>query len=178
MQINLNTLINAKNTIEKQISVAYTLFKIVLGADMNEGLVLTDDLNSVNDLIIEKAVSENFDLINNIDYKMMTNQVKLNKLLYKREQAKYLPTISSFYNYQDKTNKAAFDFTINHIIGINVNLPIFTSFQRRSVSQQAKIEYSKSINNQMLAEQNLNAQVQQLRYNYYNTLEKYKISKK
>ncbi|MFC2151797.1 TolC family protein [Bacteroidota bacterium] len=176
LQITLNTLINAKNTIERQIGIAYTLFKIVLGADLNENLVLTDDLNSVNELIVEKAISENFELDNNIDYKMMTNQVKLNELLYKREQAKYLPTISAFYNYQDKTNKASFDFTINHIIGVNLDLPIFTSFQRKAVAQQAKIEYSQSVNNQSMVEQNLTAIVQELRYNYYNTLEKYNIS--
>jgi outer membrane protein TolC len=177
LQINLNSLINAKNTIKRQVDVAYTFFKIILGLDLNVEIVLTEDLNSVYDQIVGISENESFDINKNIDFKLVSNQVKLNELLYKREQSKYLPTISTFYNYQDKTNKASFDFTINHIIGVNLDLPIFTSFQRNAVTQQAKITYSQSINNQTLVEQNLTATSLQLRNNYYNALEKYNVSK-
>ncbi len=176
LQINLNTLVNAKNTIERQISIAYAFFKIILGTDLNQELILTDNLDNVYNQIIEKENSAGFDVTNNIDYKMMDNQVKLNELLYKREQSKYLPTLAAYYNYQDKTNKSSFDFTINHIIGVTLDVPIFTSFQRNALVQQAKIDHSKSINEKTLVEQNLTTQTQQLRYNFYNNLEKYQIS--
>ena len=177
LQISLNTLINTKNTIARQIDISYMLFKILLGTDLNSKLVLTENLNSIYNQLIDKSVNENFDITNNIDYKMLSNQVKISELSYKRQKTTYLPTISAFYNYQDKTNKASFDFTIKHIIGVSLNMPIFSSFQRNAVVQQAKIEYQKSLNNQALLENNLNTQTQQLRFNYQNALDKYKITK-
>lgn len=178
LQITLNNLINAKNTIERQIEVSYMLFKILIGTDLNQEITLSDGLVSIHDLFVNKAVNTEFDLSNNIDYKMMDNQVKISELSLKREKTKYLPTISAYYNYQDKTNKASFDFTINHIIGVNLNMPIFSSFQRNSVVQQAKIEYQKSLNNQELISNNLKMSVQQLRFNYQNAIEKYTVTNK
>lgn len=177
LQISLNTLINVKNTIQRQIEISYMLFKILLGTDINQSIVLSEKLNSIYGQIVEKTVSENFDITNNIDYKMLENQVKISELSLKREKTKYLPTISAFYNYQDKTEKASFDFTINHLIGVNLDMPIFSSFQRNAVVQQVKIEYQKSLNNQTLLKNNLNIQAQQLRFNFQNALEKFNVTK-
>jgi len=176
LQITLNTLTNSRNTIQRQIDISYKLFKILLGSDLETNLVLDQDINSIYDELVGQAVNEGFDLTNNIDYKMLDNQVKISELSLKREKTKYLPTISAFYMYQDKTNKASFDFTINHIIGGQINVPIFSSFQRNSVVQQAKIEYQKSLNNQVSLERNLTTQAQQLRFNYQNALDKYKVT--
>lgn len=176
LRITLNTLINSKSTIQRQIDISYMLFKILLGTNSQTEIVLNQDINAIYNEIVGKALNEGFDITNNIDYKMMDNQLRISELSLKREKTKYLPTISAFYNYQDKTNKAAFDFTINHIIGVNLDMPIFSSFQRNAVVQQAKIEYQKTVNNKTLLEQNLNTQQQQLRFNYLNALEKYKVT--
>ena len=177
LQITLNTLVNAEKTIERQKDISYMLFKILLGADFNTKLLLKDNLDLLYGQLIGKSVSGQFQLTNNIDYKMLDNQVKISALSLKREKTKYLPTISAFYNYQDKTNKASFDFTINHIIGVNLDVPIFSSFQRNAQVQQAKIEYQKSLNNQKLLENNLQTQAQQLRFNLESALEKYEVTK-
>jgi outer membrane protein TolC len=176
LQITLNTLTNTRNTIQRQIDVSYKLFKILLGTDQDAKIVLNQDLKSIYNEIVGKPVNEGFDITNNIDFKMVENQLKISELSLKREKTTYLPTISGFYMYQDKTNKASFDATINHIIGINLAVPIFSSFQRNAVVQQAKIEYQKSLNNKVLLEQNINTQAQQLRFNYQNALEKYKVT--
>lgn len=176
LQITFNNLSNAKSTLQRQIDISYILFKILLGSELETDIVLNQNLSSIYDEIVGKLVNESFDISNNIDFRMLENQVNISELSLKREKTKYLPTISAFYNYQDKTNKASFDFTINHIIGVNLDMPIFSSFQRNAVVQQAKIEYQKSLNNKVLLEQNLNTQAQQLRFNYLNALEKYKVT--
>ena len=177
LQITLNTLTNAQNTIYRQKELSYMFFKIMLGMDLNKEITLSQNIESVYNQIINKDLKAGFDISNNIDYRMLENQVKISELSLKREKTKYLPTISAFYNYQDKTNKASFDFTINHIIGLNLDMPIFSSFQRNAQVQQAKIEYQKTLNNQQLLEHNLQTQAQQLRYNYINALEKYQVTK-
>ncbi|OFX85963.1 MAG: hypothetical protein A2W99_16870 [Bacteroidetes bacterium GWF2_33_16] len=177
LQITLNSLTNAKNTIERQLDISKMLLKITLGVDVKTEITLTENLESVNSQLntTVKDIAA-FNIENNIDYKMIDNQVRIMNLSYKREKTKYLPTISAFYNYQDKTDKASFDFTINHIIGVNLSMPIFSSFQRNATVQQAKLELEKTINNKTLFENSLVMQLNMANNNYNNAMEKYKLT--
>jgi len=177
IQITLNTLTNAKNTITRQLEVSKMLLKITLGVDIKTEIRLTENLEDLNTQF-NKSVKDitSFNIENNIDYKLVDNQVAISKLSYKREKTKYLPTISAFYNYQDKTNKASFDFTINHIIGVNLNMPIFSSFQRNATVQQARLELEKSMNNKILFENSLTMQLSVANNNYHNALDKYEVT--
>jgi outer membrane protein len=177
LQITLNTLTNAKNTIVRQLEVSKMLLKITLGVDVKTDVLLTENLETINAQITTNVKDiAAFNIENNIDYKLVDNQVAISKLSYKREKTKYLPTISAFYNYQDKTNKASFDFTINHIIGVNLNMPIFSSFQRNATVQQAKLELEKSMNNKELFENSLVMQLNMANNKYYNALEKFDVT--
>lgn len=177
LQITLNTLTNAKNTIARQLEISKMLLKITLGVDVKTEVMLTESLEEINTQLTStvRDISA-FNIENNIDYKLVDNQVAISELSYKREKTKYLPTISAFYNYQDKTNKASFDFTINHIIGVNLNMPIFSSFQRNATVQQAKLELEKSMNNKELFENSLIMQLNLANNNYYNALEKFEVT--
>jgi len=177
LQITLNTLTNAKNTIARQLDVSKMLLKITLGVDVKTDILLTENLETINAQLTAniKDITA-FDIENNIDYKLVDNKVAISKLSYKREKTKYLPTISAFYNYQDKTNKASFDFTINHIIGVNLNVPIFSSFQRNATVKQARLELEKSMNNKELFENSLVMQLNMANNNYYNALEKFDVT--
>jgi outer membrane protein TolC len=177
LQITLNTLTNAKNTIARQLEISKMLLKITLGVDVKTDVLLTENLEEINTQLTStiRDISA-FNIENNIDYKLVDNQVAISELSYKREKTKYLPTISAFYNYQDKTNKASFDFTINHIIGVNLNMPIFSSFQRNATVQQAKLELEKSMNNKALFENSLVMQLNLANNNYYNALEKFEVT--
>jgi len=149
----------------------------LLGADINAPLVLTDDLDHLEASMIQSAATiPEFDLMENVDYRLAENQERVSELNYKREKTKYLPNVSAFYTYQDKTNKAAFDFTINNIIGVNVDVPIFSSFQRNALVKQAKIELEKAQNNKALAAKNLVIQSQQARFNFLEAKEKYDLA--
>lgn len=177
LQITFNSLVNTQKTIERQIDISRKLFKVLLGADLNTALVLTDDLEQLEaSMIHSSAAIPEFNLTENIDYRLAENQEIISELNYKREKTKYLPTISAFYTYQDKTNKAAFDFTINNVLGINIDVPIFSSFQRNAMVKQAKIELEKAQNSKTLAAENLVIQSQQARYNFLEAKDKYELA--
>lgn len=177
LQITYNTLLNSQKSVERQLDISYKLFKILLGAEIDSRLVLTDELNQLEErLLKENGSSEEFRLDQNIDYRLMKNQEEVSELNLKREKTKYLPSLSAFYSYQDKTNKAAFDFTINHILGVQASIPLFSSFQRNAMVQQAKIELEKNQNNTALLENNLRTQAAQARFTYRNAVEKYTIA--
>merc|ERR1711916_18918 len=89
--------------------------------------------------------------LKSIDYKIAKNTVRSNELLVKLEQSKALPTISSFVNFDYSGYSSNFDFFKKEqpwfdssLLGIALDIPIFSSLARSSRTQQAKIELEKA----------------------------------
>lgn len=174
MELTLNNLKNSASNIQRQIDVSYILLKIQMGLDKNATITLTEDLEQVqSDIMPPDNGLPAYNVENTVTYRILENQVEASELSLKREKSTYLPSISAFYQYSDKTNKATFDFTINHVIGVNVSVPIFSSFQRNARVEQAKVELEKVKNNRELSIDNLQMQAQQARFNYLSAKEKY-----
>lgn len=175
LQVNYNTVENSLNSVERQIEISYLLLKIQLGMDLKEDVVLTE---SLEDLLLtlnsEQLVSQNFNLQENIDYRILDTQEKIQELSLKREKSKYLPSVNAFYSYTDQTNAPDFNFTINHVIGVGINVPIFSSGQRMARVQQAQIELEKAKNNKEQTADNLIMSVDQARNEFQNALDRFK----
>ncbi len=175
IELTLRNTQNAARTLGQQVELSYRLFKILLGIGLNSEVNLAQDIEeflvSIN---VNDPVLNDFDIADNIDFRMMQTQEKITQLSLRREQSKYLPMVSAFYSYTDITNKADFDFTINHIIGVNVSFPIFTSWQRHAQIQQAKIQFEQQKNITTLASENIKLQLQQAEYDLKQSIEKYK----
>ena len=60
-----------------------------------------------------------------------------------------------------------------NVVGLTLNVPIFSGGQRYYQVKQAKIEYDMSENSKDLISQQLTIQERQLRYNYENLLAQY-----
>lgn len=178
LQLNLQTQENALRTIERQVRISDLLFKIQLGLKPENSVKLTDNLQ---DLLTSFEIStyENidFDLNQNIDYRISDNNVLIQNLNVKRQKSLYLPSISGFYQFQDKLNKPLVDFSIPHMLGLSLDVPIFTSGMKNARLQQAKIELEKSQNNRELAANNLLMSAEQARFDLANALDKYNTEK-
>ncbi|UCH13427.1 MAG: TolC family protein [Bacteroidales bacterium] len=175
IELTLRNTQNASRTLEQQIELSYKLFKLLLGIDLESVINLTQGFDEflVSVDVVNSPTYSNFDISNNIDYKVLENQERISELSLKRERSKYLPMVSAFYSYTDITNKADFDFTINHIVGLNVNIPIFSSGQRIAQVQQARIELEKTRNIKDVAEENIMLMVEQAAYDLEKSIEKY-----
>lgn len=168
---------NSLNTIDRQIEVLYKLFRYELGIVNEANLKLTDDLDN---LVATNVVSDStykFILDDNIDYKMLDTQEKLMKLSLNREKTKYLPTVAGFYQYQDKTKKPVLDFTMKHIIGVSVEVPIFESGSRMATISQARIEYEKVKNMKEQEAERILMGVDQAVFDYRSAIERYNNEK-
>ncbi len=169
-----NTLVNGSKSLERQIELAYRLFKINLGLNDEAEIQLTQNINELlEEVEFAALLSSDFILENNVDYKMLTTNEKISELTLRREKAKFLPTLSAFYLYQDKTNKADFDVTFNHILGLSFNLPILSSGQRIASVGQAKIDLEKNKNLKEQTGQNLVMAVEQARGDFQTAFESY-----
>ena len=164
---------NSLASLDRQIEFMTNMFTYQIGLDPQVGIELT---NTLDELIVKHLVNDtaySFILEDNIDYQMLTSQEELSQLLMRRAQSRYLPNVAGFYQYQDKTQKADFDFTINHIIGVSVDFPLITSGSRMAQVSQARIEYEKACNTREQESNRLYMAAKQAAFDYRTALEKY-----
>jgi outer membrane protein TolC len=106
-------------------------------------------------------------------------------LLLKLEKSKALPTLDAFINGGYAGNGNNFDFLKKEqqwfgssLIGVSLNIPIFSSLGRSAATQRAKINLEKSKNELTEIEQKLNFQIQEAKSNYQFAIENYENKKK
>ncbi|MEA3503713.1 MAG: TolC family protein [Bacteroidota bacterium] len=147
---------NGIRTLNQQIAISYDLLKMQLGIFNDSKISLTDNLqNIISNLPEDALTNKKFVVDNNITYQMLETQEKLNKLNVSLKKSEFLPTVAAFYNHQEKTTKADFDFAFPNIVGVNVSIPIFHSAGRFSKVSQAKLELEKTRNQKSQAVQGL-----------------------
>jgi outer membrane protein len=145
MKISRSTIETLMRSSESQEGVAMKLLKYQLGLSFDQTVVLTDSLpRIITEGNMQYLSSPQFNVKNNIDYQIVSNQKDISSLMLKREKSKLLPTISSFYRHEDMTNKPQFNFLVKDVLGVNLSLPIVTSGQRSARISQAKFDLQKS----------------------------------
>lgn len=163
IQISVTALKNSLQNVQKQTDVAMKLLKFQMGLDLEENIEVTENLEEILRRIdIQEAISSDFDLSQNIDYKLLNTQEKLAELAHKNAKAKYWPTISAFYTYQQAAQRDSFNFlNFEHdwfrsqIFGINVYIPIFKSGGERARVAQAAIALEQARTTRIQASQGI-----------------------
>ncbi|NQT80014.1 MAG: TolC family protein [Candidatus Aminicenantes bacterium] len=191
--ISVTKLKNSLQAIGREKEVAYKLLKFQMGLDLNEPIVLTDKLEDILQQIdISKATNTEFDLQQNIDFKLLETQEILTEMALKNEKAKYLPTVSAFYMFQWNAFRDAFSFFNSRerwfrtqILGVNVNIPIFSSGVQSAKVAQASLALEQARNARAQASQGLTLEGARAKStldsafeNYLNTKENMGLSKK
>ena len=156
MQISRSNIQTLLTSTVSQKEVAIKLLKYQLGIAFEQPVELTDSLpRLIDEGNIQYLAAPQFNVKNNIDYKIVSNQEDLSLLSLKREKSKYVPTITSFYRHQEQTNQPEFNFAVKDLLGVSLNIPIVTSGMRSSRVNQAKFELEKSHLNKDNTEQGL-----------------------
>ncbi|MCX6238195.1 MAG: TolC family protein [Bacteroidia bacterium] len=180
LELTANTITNAISQIGNNLEMAGRLLKIHLGLAENANITLTDQLQMEEAQVVKLTAlaSEPFILDKSVDFKMLTTAELLAKYDYKREMTNSLPTISAYYNRQEKWKKPAFDFAPKDVIGITLSVPIFSSGQRSATVYQKKMAFEKATNNKLYVSNTLFMQSSQCQNDLRTKLEKFQIQKK
>lgn len=179
LEVTANVLRNTINQVESNLDMAYRLLKIQIGIDETVPLSASDSTESYEALILQsnQLIAEQFVLTNNVDYKLVETSKKLAELNVKNEKSTYLPVITGFYNRTHKLNSPAFDFTPKDMFGVNLNLPIFASGQRKFLIDQKELEVEKRENTRLFVSSSLIMQANQFKSDVAIKAEKYKNQK-
>ena len=129
------------------IKITEEILKFVIGYPLDQKLVLSsgvEDIFSEASLLTDKP--DAVDVINNIDIQIAENKMNSDALLFKLEKSKSLPKLMAFINGTYTGNSNEFTFTENSqkwfgssLVGVKLNIPIFSSLGRSANTQKAKI---------------------------------------
>ena len=156
IKVSRSNLIRLITAIESQKVITEKLLKYQLGMDFSQPIELTDSIPGfIREGNLQYLTSPEYNVSKSIDYQIINDQVFISSLLLKREQSKWLPTVSGFYRHHEQTNQPEFNFAVKDLVGISLNFPIFTSGQRTARISQARFNLEKSTINKDNAEQGL-----------------------
>jgi outer membrane protein TolC len=158
LEVQYNNLISEKDKIVRLISLSETLLKFQMGYKLSDNITLTDVLDVNSEQFEDLSVSK-IDVTKRPEFQLLQAQQTLYDLDVKRLKWGYLPTLAAYGSFQYNAQRSKFnflDFDKNDVtkqwykvslIGVTLNMNIFTGFQRVNRLEQAKITALKNQNN-------------------------------
>jgi outer membrane protein len=136
-----------------QMDIALAFLKYQLGITDDTRLELSENLFELaTQSLPEKITKESFSANRNIDFQVLKKQQELAHLQLKLEKSHYLPTLSAFLNYQTQAQRQVWNFFDNKgkwysssMVGITMNIPIFSSGERHARVQQARFQFEQTL---------------------------------
>ncbi|MBC7524983.1 MAG: TolC family protein [Flavobacterium sp.] len=189
LKITLATINSNLNYVSRLKEISLKMLKINLGIAIEDDLILTDKLddltkNNMDLALTSQATNADFSAKNNINYIITENFVQQRTLELKLQKSKALPTLAAGLNYGANSYSDSFHFINSNQrwfnysnLGVNLSIPIFSSFARSARTQQANISLDKAKNDLIDVEQKLKLQYQNAKSDYEFSIEQYNSSK-
>ena len=180
-----NVEIQLKNA-ERVLNLSRHLLNATLGIPVETTVTLTDKLDG---LILTSTnlslLQEDLTLDSNVDYKIAFNLTEQRRLELKREKYNALPTLSAFVNYGTQANSNTFTFLDSDqqwfqssVLGVSLQVPIFSSLQRSAKAQRAEIAYDQAKTDLEQTVQQIKLEAKSAKNDYQFAIEKYENAQK
>jgi len=165
--------------------ITLDMLKLLLGFPTNSKMFLKDSLeNLTTESLFNLQTNKSLDYTNNIDIKIAENTLLQEGALYKYELSKNLPRLSAFLSGNYTGNSDRFSFAENDqkwfgtaLFGINLQVPIFSSFMRLAQSQKAKIKIEQAQSSLEETQERVYIEVQAAKNEYQLSVETYFTNK-
>lgn len=185
LKINLSAIVSNLNYSKRLKDIAYKMLKINLGIEIEDEITLTDKLESLSISNLDLAITNTeFSAEDNINYSLKSNFVEQRNLELKLERSKYLPSLGANVNFGYNAFSNEFTFVnqdqkwLNYSnVGLNLNIPIFSSFARSARTQQAKIALEIAKTELTEVEQTLKLEYQSAKNKFEFDVEQYMTTK-
>lgn len=183
IEVRKNNLDVEISKMESMVAINQALLKFQMGLPQQENISLTDEIEEVIDEVNTlEEVTTNYE--NRIEYKQLEVQKQLMDLDVKNYKSTALPSLSAFGTLGANIGSLAFSdvpqfdkwrrFTM---VGLNLNVPIFSSFQRSHRIAQAQISSEKVSNSMEQLEQSIELEQLQSKLTIDNSLKTVKAQK-
>lgn len=138
---------------ERMLEIAYQMLNMAMGIPVEKQVVLTDELDGLAmEYSQPQLLQESIPIEENIDVRIAENSAEAARIFVRLEKAKALPSITGFLNYGATGNSDSFTFFDNDqiyysqsILGVSLNIPIFSSGMRNARTKQKEMEYEQAM---------------------------------
>lgn len=178
LSVQVSSLTNSVRSAERQYETTKNLLRVQLGVTADTELELTQSLTDFLSENLLEGIDHSFVPQQNLDFQILELQEKVTEKQITMQKTNYLPSISGFYNYTKKILTPAFDTSPKHMVGLQMDIPIFSSGERRAKVNQAKIDLETMHNNKVLMEEQLDIQFKQLQFDLTSAIESYQVQQK
>lgn len=182
IQLTVTNLQNRVSSLERQFLVTKNLLKFQIGVDVEQEILLTDRLEDLfADIVLAAAVHEGFEPSLHIDFRLLATQEEFSRMVLRREQSFFLPSLNASFVRQEMAMRNEFTFLDSGFpwfpttyFSINLNIPVFSSGMRSARVQQARIELEKTSLAKEQVRQSLMMQMQKAKADFQTAVEQYR----
>lgn len=170
---------NGVSSLSRQVSAMIDLLKFQMGMPYENEISLSDNIdNQLNGIVLETVTASAFDPTTNINYKILSTSEALANLSLKREKSTYLPNMVAVFRHSEKLKKPDFDFAPRDVFQLSMNIPIFSSGQRRVKVQERELELQKTTYSKEMVKSGLQLEYLNAKNEIINAYEKLQNEKK
>lgn len=185
LQITLLGLKNNLNRSRRLREISIEMLNLTLGLPVKTQTTLTQNLDDLALQYFDLALlGKEIPIEDNIDYRISKNQAEAARIYVRLEKSKALPSLNGFVNYGFQGYSESFTFFsedqeyfTQSILGISLNIPIFSSGLRGAKTQQKKIEYDQALLQLKETENRLRLEINSAKNDYGYSLENYQTQK-
>jgi outer membrane protein len=170
LEFALLTAKNNQSDANLQVKNAKALLKLTMGYPQEKDIETTE---TIEELLSKSAINrEPFNLKNNLNYQLLSEQKALNEYALKEKKYSALPSLSAVAQHGYNAYRNDFNFFDAHkswysqtFWGLNLKVPIFSSGNQPARLKQAKLEIKKNENSLQELSETLKFQEQQAQNN-------------
>ena len=185
LRLTLATVANQLRYAKNTKKVTLNMLKLLMGFPTEEPLELSDTLDTLTtEGLFEQEYHSDFSIENNIDLKIAQTNLRSENLLFKYEKSKNMPRLAGFINGNYTGNSQTFSFTEADqkwfgaaLVGLNLQVPVFSSYLKRAQSQKAKIAIEQAETELEETQERINIEVEAAINEYNLAVETYFTNK-
>ncbi len=186
LEITLLRLNNNLSRSRRMQDISYDVLKLSLGLPVETPVELTEDLDELAMEYFDMGILDTqIPVEENIDYRIAENRAQSAEIQVKLEKSKALPSLSGFLNYGVQGFSQEFTFFNSDqeyygqsILGISLNIPLFSSGMRGARTQQKKIAYEQAILELEETRNDVLRKINSAKIEYEYSLENFQTQKK
>ena len=186
LEITFGTLKSQLYNLQRMKGIAYQMLNLSIGVSIDTSIELSDNLDDLAETNINLGlISKSFNLSNHIDFKIAENDRESKRLMMLLETSKALPSLSAFVNYGKQGFSDTFTFFKGNqqwfdssLMGVSLNVPIFSSLGRKAKTAQARIALETADIRLIETKQRLSLLAEKSKNEYQLSIENYNTAKK
>ena len=182
IQVSFNNLKSEKIKADRLYDLSLAVLKFQIGVSVDKKIELIEEFNE--ELVTAFTFDLNeFDYSKRIEYSILQTDKNLKFYELKNNRSQYLPQVYANYNYGYNTSASQSNIFFESdrwkkfgTFGLQVIVPIFDGFLKRSRINQSKFKIEQVENQMLFLERSINLQINQSLAAYQNSKESLKIA--